>query len=184
MKAEWWTLHEAISFLLDRDPNPPRTVAQVRRSPNGPAPDKAYSELSELLRRARAKDGKWPLFVRDRAAANGVIEWANRNGIAIPPPLLQARSSVQEHSSFTAAESARPVSRPGKRKGDGSYERADEPALQAMRILINQGKAESRREAATKVVAAKEITVTAISDDAAVDRLSRRYKTRFGEKSA
>lgn len=72
-------------------------------------------------------------------------------------------------------EPATPRKRPGRRVGQGSYARLDEPLVNEMESLIRDGKAASHRAAALKVAGTAHGAGTF---DSKVERLARRSRER------
>jgi hypothetical protein len=68
------------------------------------------------------------------------------------------------------------IKRRGRPPGSGTWEKADEPLLEAMRLLIERGSAKSPEDAARKLVHRAEGAGTPTSKQT---RLAKRYRKRF-----
>lgn len=75
------------------------------------------------------------------------------------------------------AETLAPLRRRGRKKGDGSYARPDQPFIEEMRKLLD-GRKVASPEAAAKVVA-KYPEVLGASFEAKRDRLAKRFRAKY-----
>lgn len=190
----WWTLVEAVIWIVgEEDPGEPN--------------DAFGGDLDWSARNSAARDLRTAL-AEGRVTAYGLgshsdkpkriepVEWNSRDVPISDFPGLKSwqyepyrsvvvakdeikRGLVQLASDEKVLHGRRGR---GRRKGSGSFQKADAPFVAEMHRLITAGEAVSANEAANMVLVG-EINGSSVrgqSDDAKRDRLRRRYKAQFG----
>ena len=106
------------------------------------------------------------------------------------PPGIESSPTVQGaarvstgntslQSSAASVAGLRPLRRPGRRKGQGSFDKEDEPLLAEMNRLIADGR--SRGKDLSPHAVAKEVAdkATGASFESKTTRLARKYRQRY-----
>lgn len=193
----WWTLVEALVWIVGEEGYTPPTDSIALN--DGDLDWSAREWAAKELRIALAQGRVTAYGLRshsEKPERIEPVEWASRhvpitefvgvNSWQIEPytEVVVAKDEIKRFwpVPLALAEEGPPSRRGrGRRRGSGSFHKADAPFVAEMHRLISVGDAASANEAAGMVLAMQidGKTVRGASDDAKRDRLRRRYLAQF-----